>query len=70
MIRREACWRLVPELTVRRLLVVLHPEVLDDDPGLGKRPQLLAIEALVTEASVEQFHKASIRNSNGQIGEV
>ena len=34
--------------------------VFDHDPGLGQGPELLAVEALVAEASVEGFHERPV----------
>ena len=51
-------WAAVAEFAVEPQGVVLDPEVLDDNVGLGQRPHLLLIEALIAEAGVERFHKA------------
>ena len=51
-------WAAVAEFAVEPQGVVLDPEVLDDNVGLGQRPHLLLIEALIAEAGVERFHEA------------
>ena len=56
-IRRKARGCLVPEFTVRPLLVIFNAEVLDDDPGFGEGPELLPVEAFIAEAPVERFDK-------------
>ena len=35
--------------------VVVLPEVFDHDPRFGERPELLAVQAFVAEATVEAF---------------
>jgi hypothetical protein len=51
-------WAAVAEFAVEPQGVVLDPEVLDDNVGLGQRLHLLLIEALIAEAEVERFHEA------------
>ena len=51
-------WAAVAEFAVEPQGVVLDPEVLDDNVGLGQRSHLLPIEALIAEAGVERFHEA------------
>ena len=51
-------WAAVAEFAVGPHGVVLDPEVLDDDAGLGEGPELFAVEALIAEAGVERFHEA------------
>ena len=51
-------WAAVAEFAVEPQGVVLDPEVLDDNVGLGQRPHLLLIEALIAEAGVERLHEA------------
>ena len=43
-------WVAVAEFAVGPHGVVLDQEVLDDDAGLGQRPHLLPIEALIAES--------------------
>jgi len=43
---------------VRAHEIVFIPKVLDDHTGLGERPELLPVEALVAEAAVEGFDEA------------
>lgn len=38
---------------MRPVTVVVAPEVLDDDAGLGKRPKLFPVKTLVAEAAME-----------------
>ena len=58
-------WAAVAEFAVGPHGVVLDPEVLDDDAGLGQRPHLLPIEALIAEAGVERFHEAILPRTGG-----
>ncbi|MDW7648824.1 MAG: hypothetical protein SCG73_04305 [Nitrospiraceae bacterium] len=44
---------LVAQLAVRPELVVAVPEVFDDHTGLGQRPELLTVQALVAEAAMD-----------------
>ena len=48
----------VAKPTVRPPRIVVDAEVLDDDPCLGERPELFAVEALIAEAAVEGLHEA------------
>ena len=57
--------REIAKLTVRPLLVVLVSVVLDDDAGLGQGPELLAIEALIPEATVEGLDEAVLPQAGG-----
>ena len=63
-------WAAVAEFAVGPHGVVLDPEVLDDDAGLGQRPHLLPIEALIAEAGVERFHEAILPRTGGGGGAV
>ena len=54
---REAGRALVAELAVRSKFVVLPPVILDHHSGLGKRPELFPVQALVAEAPVEALHE-------------
>lgn len=38
--------------------IVVDAEVLDDHPRLRERPELLAVQALIAEATVEGLHEA------------
>lgn len=49
----EAGGGLVAQLAMRPVMVVIAAEVLNDNPGFGQRPELLPVEALVTEAAME-----------------
>ena len=61
-------WAAVAEFAVGPHGVVLDPEVLYDDAGLGQRPHLLPIEALIAEAGVERFHKTILpRTGRGDV---
>ena len=54
----ESGWTLIPQPTVWPTGVVLLPIVFDNDPGFGECPQLLTVQALVAEATVETLHEA------------
>jgi hypothetical protein len=54
----EAFRAFVTELAVRPMMVVLAAVVLDDHSGFGQSPKLLAVEALVPEASMEALDEA------------
>ena len=45
--------------------VVFPAVVLDDHAGFGERPELLTVEAFVTEASVEALHIAVLPRAAG-----
>lgn len=49
---------LVAQPAVWPQVIVAVPEVFNDDAGVGRCPELLAVEALVPESAVEAFHKA------------
>ena len=56
-LRDEALRGKVAERAVRPLGVVIEPEVLDDDTGLGQGPKLLAVKAFVAQAGVVRLDK-------------
>ena len=57
-LRCKAHWADVATLAVRMRVVVMVTEVRDDHPSFAERPELLLVEALVTEASVEALDEA------------
>ena len=46
--------------------VVVLAEVFDDDASLGESPELLAVETLVAEATVEAFDKTVFSRTGGR----
>jgi len=61
----EGRQRLVAEAAVGPALVVLAAVVFDDDASLGEGPELLAVEAIVAEATVEGFDEAVLPWAGG-----
>lgn len=62
---REAFWALVAQLAVRPVMVVLAAVVLNDYAGFGQRPELLPVEALVAQASMETLDEAILPRTAG-----
>src|SRR6478609_5247925 len=62
---RETLWALVAQRAVRPVLVVLAAVVLNDYAGFGQRPELLPVEALVAQASMEALDEAILPRTAG-----
>ena len=62
---RETFWALVAQLAVRPVMVVLAAVVLHDYAGFGQRPELLPVEALVAQASMETLDEAILPRTAG-----
>ena len=58
VLRGKAYRALVAEIAVRASVVVVVAEVSDDHAGFAQCPELLLVEALVTEAAMEALHAA------------
>ena len=56
---------LVAMLAVRPVMVVLAAVVLNDYAGFGQRPEMLPVEALVAEASMETLDEAILPRTAG-----
>ena len=62
---RETFWALVAQLAVRPVMVVLAAVVLNDYAGFSQRPELLPVEALVAQASMETLDEAILPRTAG-----
>jgi hypothetical protein len=64
---REAFRALVAQLAVWPVMVGLTAVVLNDYAGFGQRPELLPVEALVAEASMETLDEAILPGTTGRL---
>ena len=51
---------MIAQFAMWSVMVVIAMEVLDDDAGFGQRPELFAVEALVTEATMEALDEGPV----------